>query len=196
MQLLLSRDAASEFEIIQMTLRWCQKYNSQLSEFLPFFNFDLLTDEEKAWVLSNLPVSAQTPSLVMNGLLQSELVEPAELLNFQLHHPFLHWKRNFTSSTDRLETFLSSVSRSLELCSKKFIIIRVEERLTLAIYIPQKLEKGRECQVDSAVRVFALPRSQGSTSSRYRVVPTKVNYPLYFDVSTFQLYERKHRFRR
>ena len=64
-------------------------------------------------------------------------------------------------------------------------------RSTVAVYIPQKLEKGQECQVGAAVRVFAFPRSQGSNSSRYRVVPTKVNYRLFCDDNVLQLYDGK-----
>lgn len=193
MEVLLSNEygAISEFERVKIAHRWLLKNGGEFSDFLPFFNLGLLTDEEKAWTLSLLPISAAGPSLLMNGLLQSELVEPPELVNFQLHHPIFHWKPTFNSSTDRLETFLFSVSRSMELFHKKLIILRVDERLTVAIYIPQKLEKGQECQVGASVRVFAFPRSQGSNSSRYRVVPTKVNYRLFCDDNVLQLYDGK-----
>jgi hypothetical protein len=193
MDLLLSRDkiAISEFELIQLAFRWCDRNGVDIMEFTQFFNFSALTDEQQTWLLNRLPPSKEFPSLVRNGLLQSQLVEPAELRQFKLDHPSLHWRPIFDSSTDRMGRFLSTACRSLELFHKKLIILRADERLTLAIYVPFKIAKASEVQVDASVRVFALPRSQGSESPGYRVMPTKANYRLYCDDSTFQLYELK-----
>jgi regulator of nonsense transcripts 1 len=87
--------------------------------------------------------------------------------------------------------FLNTVCRSLELFHKKLIILQADERLTLAIYLPQKIARSSEVQVDASVRVFAFPRSQGYESVGYRVMPTKPNYRLYCDDLVFQLYELK-----
>jgi RNA dependent RNA polymerase len=191
--LLLSRDqvAISEFELLQLTLQWCDRNEADIRDFVQFFDFSLLNDEEQMWLLSRIPPTQGIPSLVRNGLLQSQLVEPAELSRFKLDHPGLHWKRVFSSSVDRMGRFLNTVCHSLELFHKKLIILQADERLTLAIYIPQKIAKSSEVQVDASVRVFALPRSQGYQSAGYRVMPTKHNYRLYCDDLVFQLYELK-----
>ena len=193
MDLLLSREsvAISEFELVQLALRWCDRNETDFQEFLPFFDFQRLSDDQKAWVLHRLPPSSEVPSLVRNGLLQSQLVIQAELRHFKLDYSALHWRSIFHSPTDRMARFLPVVCRSLELFCKKLIVLRVDERLTLMIYIPHKIEKATEVQVDGSVRVFALPRSQGSQSPGYSVKPTKVNYRLYCDESSFQLYEGK-----
>lgn len=59
------------------------------------------------------------------------------------------------------------------------------------IYIPQKINKATEVDVSNRIRVFAMPRSSGPGSVKYRVVPTKSNSRVYCDDSTFQLYEAK-----
>ena len=110
---------------------------------------------------------------------------------FHLDQPRLHWKPVFKSSTERMGRFLPTVSQILDTFHKKLIIFSVDERLTFAIYIPKKIEKACEVQVDTAVRVFALPHSQGLYSPNYKVLPTKVNYRIFCDDYVFQLYERK-----
>jgi regulator of nonsense transcripts 1 len=193
MELLLSRDklAVSEFELFQLALRWCWRHSHDIMQFAHLFDFSALSDEEQLWVLSSLPPSAEVPSLVRNGLLQSQLISAEELRRFGLDHARLHWKPVFQSSTDRMGRFISTACRSLELFHKKLIVLSVDERLTLAIYVPSKIPRASEVQVDSNVRVFALPRSQGAQSPGYRVKPTKADYRLYCDESAFQLYEKK-----
>jgi hypothetical protein len=195
MELLLCRDdvAMSEFELVKLTYRWCLKNNADLADFLPLFDFNRLSVHEKAWTLSQLPPAAETPSLVMNGLLQSKLIGPAELRSFKLDYQGLRWKRIFDSTSDRLGTFLDIVSRTLELFHRKLIIIRVNDRFTVAIYVPLKVEKQREYQVDDKLRLFAFPHSQGDETSQRRVVQTKMNYRLYCDGDVFQLYETHRR---
>jgi len=193
LDLFLSRDkiAISEFELLQLAMRWCREHSVSVLEYAHFFDFSALSDEQQIWFLSQLPASATMPSVVRNGLLQSGLIEADELARFNLDHHKLHWKPVFRSSSDRMGRFISTMCRALEVFHKKLIIMSVDERLTLAIYVPQKVERCSEVQVDTNVRVFALPRSQGSQAPTYRVMPTKKNYRLYCDDSTLQLYESK-----
>ena len=193
LDLLSCRDsiAISEFELIQLVLRRCEKGDCNFGDYASLFNYSALSDEQQAWLLSRLPASKNLPSLIKNGLLQSELVEPTELHKFQLHHPNLHWKPIFTSSTDHMARFLTRTSRAMEIFHKKLIVLQADERLTLMIYIPQKVSKATEIQVDASVRVFALPRSSGYHSVNYRVTPTKASYRLYCDDAAFQLYQGK-----
>ncbi|RDI82319.1 Methylisocitrate lyase [Venturia inaequalis] len=190
---LLCRDrlAFSEFEMMRMTMEWCNKNEEEFTDYLQMFDLNALTDEEKTWTLARLPPSKELPSLLMNGLLQSSLVTPQELSRFKLDYQGLRWKRVFDGSVDRMGMFFDQMATVLESFHKKKIFIPVNDRLTLAIYIPTKLEPHKECQVDAAVRIFAFPHSQGSESVNYKVAPTKINYRLYFDGHSFQLYNNK-----
>ncbi|CZS99007.1 related to NAM7-nonsense-mediated mRNA decay protein (RdRP) [Rhynchosporium agropyri] len=190
-ELLLSRDnmAISEFELIRLTHRWCQKNNSTLQDFLHFFDLNLLTAGEKAWILSQLPPTPEMMSLVANSLCQSSLVDYSELQPFKLHYSCLRWKCTFNSSQDRLARFLGCAARAIETFHRKFIIVRVDERLTLGIYIPQKIERAQEGQVDDRVRLFAFPHSQGTGTSQRLSLPTKKTYRLYCDSNVFQLFQ-------
>jgi hypothetical protein len=191
MELLLARDevALSEFELIKMTYRWCQKTHTALDDFFHLFDMNLLSAEEKMWILAHLPPSKQLPSLVVNALCSSNLVQAFELRQFKLDYPGLKWKCIFNSSRDRLATFLDATTRAAELFHRKLIVIRVDERLTIAIYVPQKIERGKERQVDDRVRLFAFPQTQGEETSQRLALPTKINYRLYCDNNVFQLFE-------
>lgn len=193
MELFLARDkiAINEFELLQLVLRWCERNNTDVLKYCHLFDFSALTDEQQLWFLSQLPPTAMLPNLVRNGLLQSELVTPEELRKFRLDQPRLHWKPVFRSSTDRMGRFLPTVSQTLETFHKKLIILTVDQRLSFGMYIPRKIAKASETQVDTSVRIFAFPHSQGPHSPGYRVLPTKANYQLFCDEHIFQLYERK-----
>ena len=196
LRLLSARDrlSHSEFELFKLIHRWCMKNKEDIGVFCDYFDFDLMSDAERAWALTVVPPTKAAASKIMNGLMHSDVISPAELVPFHLDHPSLRWKRIFGSAIDRAGTFLSRLSQAIELFHKKLVVLQIDERLAIAIYIPQQLERQKECLVDTSVRVFAMPRSQGSHSPQYRVTPTKVNYRLYCDSSTFQLYQSKRRF--
>jgi hypothetical protein len=192
MDLCMSRDkiAMSEFELLQLLLAWCERRGLDTAEYIHLIDFSTLTDEQRIWTLGRIPPSVALPSLVRNGLLQSELISPEEFQRFSLDRAQLHWKPIFKSSTDRMGRFLTSLCRSSELFHKKLVILSVDERLSVAIYIPTKIARATEVQADSSVRVFTFPHSQGFHSSNYVARPTKSNYRLYCDEHVFQLYER------
>ncbi|KAK5170250.1 uncharacterized protein LTR77_004836 [Saxophila tyrrhenica] len=195
MDILANRDhfALSEFELIKLVLRRCDRLLEDSGPYSPLFNYAALSDEEKAWLLGRVPSKTIKPNLVLNGLLQSDLVMPAELEQFGLDHSALHWKPVFLSSCDRMGRFLDSASRTSELFHKKLIMIQADERLVLMIYIPNQIPAEKEVQVDASVRIFAVPRSTTHTSAPCYVTPTKANYRLYCDRTSFQLYQGERR---
>lgn len=162
-----------------------------MADYLPLFDSNTLTDEQKVWTLARLPFSKELPSLLMNGLFRSSLVTPQELSRFKLDHQGLRWKRVFDRSVDRMGIFFDKMATVLESFHKKIIFLRVDDRLMLAIYIPAKSEPHKESHVDAAVRVFAFSHSQGSDSVNYEVAPTKVDYRPYVDGHSFQLCNNK-----
>ncbi|KAK8137438.1 hypothetical protein PG984_002931 [Apiospora sp. TS-2023a] len=192
LELLLCRDniATSEFELMKLVAKWCRKHNASLADFLPYFDLNVLTAEEKNWILAYLPPLQGLPSLVLNALCTSNIVTVHELSQFKLNDHRLGWKRVYDSnSQDRLGTFLDIAARTLELFHKKLIVLRVDERLSLAIYVPQKIEKSQDCLVDDRVRVFAFPQSKEPGTSSRLSLPTKKGYRLYCDDNLFQLFE-------
>lgn len=193
LQLILSRNdvAFSEFELLQMTLRWCTRHCQSLEEYFEYFDFSKLTDVQKVWLVAQFPAKRHIPDLAMNGLLQSSILCKEELQYFKLNHYGLRWKKIFDSSFDRLGRFMEVMGRSLEDFHRKLIVIKVTNRFTLAIYIPKPLLKYQECVVNNTVRLFSFPHSQEETVTYRRSLPTLIDYRLYFDDSGLQLYQTK-----
>ncbi|KAI0449293.1 hypothetical protein F5B21DRAFT_520370 [Xylaria acuta] len=163
-ELLLSRDgiAGSEFELIQLTFKWCRRNSTPLHDLLHFFDLNTLTAEEKVWTISQLPAILSIPKLVMKSL-------------FALDHPGIRWKRIYDSSRDRMATFLEEAARSLEL-------------LMIAIYVPKKVERSQDYLVDNNVRLLAFPHSQGPQIQSRLCLRTKINYRLCCNDNSFRLF--------
>ena len=195
LQLLLSRGdlALSEFELVKLTHRWCVHNHSHLADFVEYFDFNQLNDDEKAWTLAQLPPSVEVASIVLNALSSSSLVTELELRPFRLQDSRLHWKRAFDSSQDRMGMFLETTSRLLSDFHKKLIVLQIDDRLTLAIYVPKKIEKARDCRVDDTVRLFAFPHTHVEQAMHGSVVPTVKTYRLYCDDHSLQLYQNQRR---
>lgn len=191
LELLLERDdiSISEFELVKLVSRWCGNNDTSLQEFLPYFDLNILAADEKAWILAHLPPADRLPSQVLNALSNSNIVTEAELRPYRLHDHRLGWKRVYDSSRDRLATFLDSATKALEGFHKKLIVLRVDERLALAIYVPKRISRAQDCLVDDGVRVFAFPHSKEPATSSRLSLPTKKNYRLYCDENAFQLFE-------
>ncbi|KAF9697067.1 hypothetical protein EKO04_005137 [Ascochyta lentis] len=191
--LLLTRDkmAISEFKLLRLLMRWCDRHSVDIMLYSHAIDFSALTDEQQVWFLARLPPSSPASNLARNGLLQSDLLSPEELRCFGLDHSHLRWKPVFRSRVDRMGRFLPVVCRSLEAFHKKLIVLHINERLSMAIYVPHKIVSASEVTVDSDVRVFVFPHTQGVHSANYRVMPTKTNYRLYCDEQVFQLYQQK-----
>lgn len=191
LELVLSHDdiAISEYELLCLTLRWCRKNSTSLESLLHLFDLNVLTSEEKAWVLQQLPPSPGIPDLVLNAVCSSDLLPQDAAARFQLNHHGVQWKRIFDSSRDRLATFLDTASKTMGIFHRKLLVLRVDERLTLAIYVPQIIEKAQDCVVDDTVRLFAFPHSQGTETQSRMTLPTKMTYRLYCDDGAFQLFQ-------
>ena len=190
---ILSMDdiAMSEFEIIKLTAQWCSKNNASLADFLCHFDFTQLTDEERAWTLGQIPPTADRPSFIMNAFVGSNLVSEFDLHHFKLDLPGLRWKCVFDSARDRLGRLFEVMETAISQFHKKLLVLRVDTRLTVAIYIPKRVEMHAENIVDDTVRLFAFPPSQEYGNMHRRVVPTKKEYRLYYDSGGLQLFEKK-----
>ncbi|KAJ4187445.1 hypothetical protein NW759_016883 [Fusarium solani] len=74
---------------------------------------------------------------------------------------------------------------------RTLIVFQPDERLSVAIYIPKKIERSRDCLIDNIGRLFAFPHSQGTQGQNRLALPTKMRYQLYCDGNAFQLFENK-----
>jgi hypothetical protein len=195
-QLLFSREdvAISEFECVKLAYTWCLKNNTSFDSLMHLFDFNILTADQKAWVLAHLPPSATATGLVQNALCSSGILQPSELQQFHLDYPGIKWKRTYDSSIDRLATFHDALATNLELFQRTLIVFQPDERLSLAIYIPNKIERSQDCVIDNTGRLFAFPHSQGPQRQARLSLPTKMQYQLYCDGNVFQLFEKQRRF--
>ncbi|KAF5579291.1 NAM7-nonsense-mediated mRNA decay [Fusarium pseudocircinatum] len=192
-QLLFSREdvAIGEFESVKLAYAWCLKNNTSLESLLHLFDFNILTADQKAWVLAHVPGSAATTGLVQNALCSSVILQRRELQQFHLDYPGIKWKRTYDSSIDRLATFHDAVATDLGLFQRTLIVFQPDERLSLAIYIPKKIERSQDCVINDTGRLFAFPHSQGPQRQARLSLPTKMQYQLYCDGNVFQLFEKQ-----
>ncbi|KAL9001670.1 MAG: hypothetical protein Q9188_005363 [Gyalolechia gomerana] len=191
-ELLLSRDQImlTEFDLFKMTLSWCLKHRNSITEYLGSFDFGQMSDEQQGWVLGQLPTEEGIPELVMNGLLRSSLLSQPELRSSRLDLP-IKWKRIFDTNSDRLGRFMDVAGKALEMFHRKLIVLRVDSRLTVAIYIPKQIIKYQETVVDDSVRLLSFPHSQDAAEIYRQTLPTKMDYRLYFNNLSLQLYEKQ-----
>ena len=192
-QLLLARDlmAMSEFEFIHLAHRWCSKNKIAFESLLHLFDFNVLSAEQQAWVIGQVPISKPTPALVMNALCSSNILGRDELSYFGMDHVGVKWKCVYDSTCDRLDTFLDAVATNVEIFQRKLIVFRPEDRLSLAMYLPKKSERSQDCLVDDSARLLAFPHSQGREQQSRLALPTKKKYRMYCDANVFQLFEDK-----
>ncbi|KAL3462793.1 hypothetical protein BJX64DRAFT_136699 [Aspergillus heterothallicus] len=182
--------SCSEFLIIQMTYEWCRRTReAALREFLPYFNLAALGIEQKYWLLQQLPVELDLPALVMNGLMDSEILQPHELQPFRLDLPGMRWKRIF-SPENRLANLFEVLEKTFVHFHRKLLILRISERFSIAVYISRLIEVDEEADVGQKVLVFAFTHTQDQSNSRDRIFRATTEFRLHFNHSTFQLFNR------
>lgn len=179
----------SDFELAKLTLNWCRINHVPFEEFWTYFDASQLTSDEQAWLLSELPPVAQYASHVKNGLLQSSILTQQDLQAFHLDYQGLHWKCVFDSQSDPIRSLMAMVSKTFPQFSKKLLVLRLGERLSVAILFPRPIQKEEDCVVDGTVRLLAFPHTHKDKSGHRRGVPTKKNYRFYYDDVKMELYE-------
>ncbi|KAH7171636.1 hypothetical protein DER46DRAFT_656285 [Fusarium sp. MPI-SDFR-AT-0072] len=192
-QLLFSREdvAIGEFECLKLAYSWSLKNETSFESLLHLFDLNIFTADQKAWVLSHVPASAAVTGLVQNDLCSSGILQPSELQQLHLNYPGIKWKRTYDSLIDRLATFHDAVATNMELFQRTLTAFQPDERLSIAIYIPKKIERSQDCVIDNTGRLFAFPHSQGPQIQARLSLPTKMQYQLYCDGKDFQLFEKQ-----
>ncbi|KAL4898930.1 RNA dependent RNA polymerase-domain-containing protein [Aspergillus multicolor] len=180
----------SEFRMIQLVHEWCRRSGeAEIQEFIEYFDFAALTIEQQHWLLHELPPTMDLPALVLNGLLTSEILQEHELSPFHLDYPGMRWKRIF-STQNRLGNLFEVLETSFAHFHRKLLVLRIHERFSIAIYIPQQLAIDEEAMVGGRVVVFAFPHTQHQGHARGRMLFTSPEYRLLLSHTTLQLYNR------
>ncbi|KAI9925947.1 hypothetical protein MW887_005753 [Aspergillus wentii] len=189
--LLCQPRACSEFYMIQLVCDWCRKTGQgTLSEFLSYFDVSALSAEQRHWLLQELPPSTQLPAMIMNRLLSSAIIGQDELAPFYLDNLLMRWKCIF-STEDRWANLFEVIHKSFSVFHRKLLVLRIHERLSVAIYLNQQIPPEEEVLVGKGVRVLAFPHTQERANHRGRSKPTEIDYRLFYDHNTLQLYKAK-----
>jgi regulator of nonsense transcripts 1 len=102
----------------------------------------------------------------------------------------MRWKRKF-STDDRLANLFEVIAKSFSEFHRKLLVLKVHERLIVAIYIQQQIAPEEEILVGQGVRFIAFPHTQKPGNCRGRIHATKPTYHLYYDHNVFQLYQSR-----
>ncbi|KAE8384737.1 RNA dependent RNA polymerase-domain-containing protein [Aspergillus alliaceus] len=183
--------SCSEFYMLQLVHDWCRRQGtSELQEFLHYINLDALTVERRHWLLQALPPAFDYPSLIMNDLLGSNILRPKELSPYHLDYTGLRWKCIF-SDQSRLSNLMEVLEQSFHQFHRKLLVLRINERFSVAIYVSNRIAVGEDILVGRAVRVIAFPHTHGDLSGHRRIVTTSVESRLYYDQNYLQLYDKQ-----
>lgn len=191
LEVLSNPKGLSQFEVAQLALRWCHNNRASFEDFWPFIDPTQLTTGEREWFLSLLPPRSIMPELVHNDMMHSELLLPVELKLLGLRDSLIRWRCVFSSLDDRLANLLEVVNRTFPFFTRKMLVIKIHDRLSIAIYLSKKIESSDEFPVNACGRIFAFAHDKDAMMSSRVIVPTKHNSCLYYDKSSFQLYEGK-----
>ena len=183
----------STFELAKIAFRWCKMNRVDFNDMVSLIDLQQLSHDERLWLLGEIPPQSETPSRMLNGLLQSHILRSEELRPYRLNYQGLHWKCVFTSNEDRLSSLFEKMGRYFELFEKKLLVLRVNERLSIAIYIPKKIPKEDDFVIGDSVRLFAFPHFHPDITGHRRLVSTKVGYRLYYDSTKLELYNNHRR---
>jgi RNA dependent RNA polymerase len=185
--------AISTFELAKIAFRWCKFNRVDFGDMINLIDLQQLSHDERLWLLHGLPPMSDTPSLILNGLLQSHILSPGELHPYRLDYQGMRWKNVFRSDQVRLGNLFETMGRCFELFERKLLVLRINERLSIVIYIPQKIHKEDDFLIGDTVRLFAFPQSHPDETGHRRLVSTKVGYRLYYDNTKLELYNNHRR---
>lgn len=149
----------TQFELAVLTLKWCKAHHAYFEDFWLYLDPHQMSSEERSWLLAQLPPTIMAPSLIMNDLMSSDILSIAELKTFGLERPVIRWRCVFNSGRERLETFLDTVGRTFPFFVRKLLVLRISDRFSIVVYLPQKIEQHDEHLLGSSTRIFAFPHT-------------------------------------
>lgn len=145
MQLLLSSEdfTMKELELVRLTYRWCLPNQTRLVDFSEYFDFSRLSDKEKAWILSQLPISMEPPKLGIERVYCLRIWLP-RLTSIRTGSTAPLYTRNVLSTRFKIgwELFSKTQRGYSRISTRSRTILRVDRRLTLANCVPKRDLKG------------------------------------------------------
>jgi len=178
-----------EYELFSFVFKWVKQHStgasreSDLESLLPHFDFGSFTTPQKAHVLECLHSVSHSlrdryVASVWNGLNSSYLLGRNELEKTQLTLAHLRWQLLYSTDMDNGTRLHTSLERALESFDKKLLIFKVDIALTVAMYIPMKIENGKIVDVGQGQRLklFAFDPKSGYSIERLTLHGDRIAY--------------------
>ncbi|KAG8739309.1 hypothetical protein FRC10_005793 [Ceratobasidium sp. 414] len=179
--------ASSEYEILQLCLRFAARNQIDIKDYLNHINFDGLSAQEKYGLSSALNLSPESHPFVWNSVLRSNIVPGFVLEEQNLAGP-LPLQRLYSSEIQGRAAFFEYLKRATTDFTRKLIIIKTDERFGVGIFIRGRHAWDEDANVNQNVLVHAF---QPSIATGGRLAkPTKNGYMLHASDGVFQLFER------
>lgn len=183
--------AMSQFQLAHLTWRWCQIRHTSFENFWRYFDPTQMSSEERAWILSQLPTREDLPETIQSDLVHSEILGLEELSSLRLRNACIRWRCVYSSTYERLRNLLDTLCDVFPFFTRKLLLLRIHDRLSVVIYLPLKIESMDDIPLATCGRLFAIPHSKFARDSSRVIVPTKHNSCLYYDRNVFQLFDGK-----
>lgn len=183
----------AEFEMMKLVFKWCamSKGSRVFADFLPYFDISVLSDEQRHWLLQQLPPTFTNASLVKNELVSSSIITSAELAPFHLDYPGMHWKCVYRSEEHRIANLFERMEVSFNQFHRKLLVFKVHDRLSIAAYIPTLIPHEEDVLVGSRIRLLAFPHSHKDRAGHRRIITPGPEYKIYYDQSRLDIFDRQ-----
>ncbi|KXN84461.1 putative RNA-dependent RNA polymerase 1 [Leucoagaricus sp. SymC.cos] len=158
--------AMSEFEIFNVAYRFWQKHSlSNIQSLLTHIDVSALSVQEKYAVSGALELNAQDNAYVWNSLFQSDILTREDLYQRALDRPFAI-QRLFSSRINSMSTFFEYLRRGIQEYTRKLIVIQVENRFAIGIFIRGDIPWDDDPLVNENVVICSfLPQSSATIAT-------------------------------
>ncbi|CAG8536683.1 5562_t:CDS:1 [Gigaspora margarita] len=176
---------ATDYEMLNILIRWCKVNKLEVEEFLYYINFSSFNTYER---LSAFKERLIPHHLLFNALNMSRILKPAQMRNFNLDDANHHWKLFHQSNESSLSTSLiSNLSKAVTNFNRVFVALRFNHELTICISLHGKFEPDIENDADGKINVYGF--NQSGTIMKLKSCLEK--YKLYYNEEHFQVYLTK-----
>jgi hypothetical protein len=172
----------SEYELFQLISRWCWKQREYeiLPEIGMNIDFSNFTTPQKKWaILAGMP-----QHIVYSAINQSKILSHEDLRSFKLELPdYARWKLYYSSILDE-GFFPSHIVDAIERFTRKMIVLRVDDRLRVGIFLKGIMHVEEENKLVSSSEGIVF--SFGNFGKFKRILDSE--YIVYFDGFLLQIY--------
>ncbi|KAJ7598370.1 RNA-directed RNA polymerase [Mycena floridula] len=182
------QNAISESELFDLAWRIAKQHSSfSLLPYVEYFDFTAFLAAKKNAVIDMLGLTRQRHPHIWNSLLRSDLLTPQDFYGRSIHQPF-SLQRLYSSKASGLTTFFSYLRRASMDFTRKIIILKIDDRFTVGVFIRGTIPWDEDSEVNDNVVVCSFLPQSSSNFSTFR--PCVLGYKLHCDDTIFQLYDR------